>query len=86
MPLMVVLVPLETSVPLVARFVGSQAVFGKDLALSHSLLLEPVPSVLNRTRACLAPAPELRSALTGRSSGQPSSRMRILTAAAPPLR
>ena len=47
MPLRGVLVPRETTVLLVARFVGSQAVFGEGLALPHSLLSEPVPFELH---------------------------------------
>ena len=52
------------------------------LASPLSLLSEPVPFEPHRTRACCKSSPELGSALTGRSSGQPSSRLRLLTAAA----
>ena len=44
MPLRGVLVPREATVPLVARFVGSQAVFCQGSALWSLLLSEPVPS------------------------------------------
>ena len=69
-------------VPLVVRFVGSQAIFGEGLALPRLLLTERVPLELHRSRARLAPVPKLRSALTGRSSGQPASQLRLLTGCA----
>ena len=82
MPLRGVLVLLESAVQRALRFVCARAPSGSGLPVCRLPLSEPVPFEPHRTHSCFGSSPELRSALTGRSSGQPSSRLRLLTAAA----